>query len=617
MSKPSFIGTLLFFIGMLLTFVGERVIGAGGARWLSAVGVLLVTAAVVLRAVRAQQVAADRRSVERLLLGFALLGLLALAVYFLQSDLAAAVLGQPLERNWPKLATVLAALWPALWLFSALPTLLTEVSYASAARAPKLEARRLRDAAWSGVGLAGAIVFAVSMVYVGTARDKRVDLSYFRTAKPGESTRKLVRTLDQPVQVSLFFPPSNEVRGEVADYFGELQQQSKLLEVHNYDHDIDLEKAKQLGVSGNGTIVIARGNNRQQMALGLELQGARNQLRNLDRNVQERLLKVARPARVAYFVVGHGERGFDPASETDKRATLRDLRALLQEQSYNIRTLSAADGLAADVPNDASLVILAGPQKALAPEETASLLRYFDRGGRLFVAVDPEAGQDLSTLLAPMGLTFVPTTLCSDLAYARKSNQLSDRQNIVTASFSSHPSVTTLGHVGGRAPLILVGAGHLEESKRPKENLVSITVRSHPSTWADANGNFNFDPPKEERHQWNLAAAVTHKGKPADAKAKDAQSNDGRAIVLADSDLVSDGVVGAQGNPLFVLDGVRWLAGDESIAGEINSEEDVPIVHTKKQDAVWFYGSAFLAPMLVLGIGLLVTRRRSRKERQA
>lgn len=624
MQKPSWVWSVLFFAGMVLAFIGERIIGAGTARWLTAVGIALVCAAVAGRALRAQNAAADRRAVERMLLGLGALGLVSLVVYLLQSDLSSSLFGgKPLERDWPKLATVLAALWPALWLFSALPTLMTEFSYAAVARAPKLELGRIRDAALSGIGLAGALVFAFAMTYVGSARDKKADLSYFRTARPGESTRKIVRTMDQPVQVSLFFPPSNEVRSEVADYFDDLGKESKLLEVQSYDRDVDIQKAKQLGVTGNGTVVIARGTHREQMAIGLELEAARNQLRNLDRDVQQRLLKVARPARNVYFVVGHGERGFDPTGEADKRGTIRDFRSLLQQQGYNVRTLGAAEGLAADVPQDASMVVLVGPDKALAPEETAALVRYFERGGRLFVAVDPEAGLDMHELLGPMGLKFVPTTLCSDLAFARKTNQVSDRQNIVTATFSSHPSVTTLGRYGARAPLILVGAGYFEELKdKPKQNIIDATVRSHPSTWADANNNFTFDPPGEARKQWELAVAVTRKDAtpPADAKKKDPKqqkADEGRAIVLADSDLVSDGVVGAQGNPLFVIDGVRWLVGDESIAGEINSEDDVPIVHTKKQDSIWFYGSSFLAPALVLAIGFLVTRRRSRKEKQA
>lgn len=628
--RSSWLFTLLYFAGMVLAYIGERVIGAGTARALTGVGIALVAAAIAARAARARSVAADRRAVEKMLLGLHVLGLVSIALYLAQSDLSSTVLGKPLERDWPKLATCLAALWPALWIFSALPTVMAEFSYAAVARAPKLELGRIRDAVFSGLGVAGAIVFAFSICYVGAERDKKADLSYFRTAKPGESTRKIVRTMDQPIQVSLFFPPSNEVRSEVADYFDDLGKESKLLVVKSYDRDIDVQKAKELGVSGNGTVVFARGGHKEQLAIGLELEAARSQLRNLDKDVQQKLLKVARPARNVYFVVGHGERGFDPTGETDKRATLRDLRTLMTEQSYNVRQLGAAEGLAEDVPADASLVLLIGPQKPLLPEESAALVRYFERGGRLFIALDPEAGLDMKDVLGPLGVKFVPTTLASDLAFARKTNQVSDRQNIVTGTFSSHPSVTTLGRYGRRAPLIFIGAGHIEELKdKPKDTNIDTTVRSDTSTWSDTNGNFLFDPPAEARKQYELAVAITHKDKTvknaADAKKEAAKADkdkdkpeEGRAIVLADSDLLTDGVIGAYGNPLFAVDGVRWLVGDESIAGEINSENDVPIVHTKKQDSIWFYGSSFLAPLIVLGIGFAMAgRRRGRKEKQS
>jgi hypothetical protein len=289
------------------------------------------------------------------------------------------------------------------------------------------------------------------------------------------------------------------------------------------------------------------------------------------------------------------------------------MRELLTQQGYTVRQLGAAEGLAQDVPADAALVVIVGPTKTFLPEEAAALVRYFQKGGRLLVALDPEAGLDMHELLAPLGVKFVTTLLASDQVYARKTNQLRDRQNIVTASFTSHPSVTTLGRYGGRAPLIFVGAGHFEELKdKPKENNVDFTVRAHPSTWNDANGNFNFDPPAEVRKTWELAGTVTRKGK--DDKEK---KDEGRALLVADSDIMGDGIIGAQGNPLLVLDGAKWLVGDENISGAVSNENDVPIVHTKKQDQVWFYGSAFLAPALVLGLGAMVNGRRRGRIRQS
>ena len=78
-----------------------------------------------------------------------------------------------------------------------------------------------------------------------------------------------------------------------------------------------------------------------------------------------------------------------------------------------------------------------------------------------------------------------------------------------------------------------------------------------------------------------------------------------RAVVFADSDALSDGVLAAYGNRYLVFDAIRWLSGDESIAGEVSSETDVPIAHTRKQDQAWFYACIFVVPLMVLGVGFL------------
>jgi hypothetical protein len=616
----------LFFGGMLAVFLGERVFGAGAGRSVATgLGVLLVLLAVAMRALRAKQADAERRPVERMLLVLHLVGVLALVMYFVQSDAWAVPFGLPLERSWPRLAASLGALWPALWLGSALPTLTAEFSYAAVTRAPRLELTRIRDAVWTGLGLAGALVFAFTFAYIGNERDIKHDFAYFRVARASESTKAVVRTMDQPVQVSLFFPPSKEVGEEVSSYFADLQKESKLLELHRYDRDVDVQKAKELGVNVNGTVIISRAAHKEQLIFPLEMDGARTQLRNLDKDVQQRLLKVARPARTVYFVTGHGERSFDTAGESDKRPTLRELRDnLLTPQGYNVRTLGAADGLAQDVPADASVVALIGPQKPLLPEEAQSLLRYFERGGRLFIALEPDnEGVDAHELLDGLGLKFFDKTLASDQVFARRTNQLSDRANIGTTAFSSHSSVTTLGRYGSRAPLIFLGAGHFEQVKtEAKKGLTyDVTVRAHPSTWADLDGNFVFDPPKEQRKGWELAVAVTNssdakEGKKNDNKDDKDKKESGRALLVADADIVSDPSIEYSGNPYFALDGMKWLIGEEAIMGEATNENDVPIVHTKNEDKYLFYGTSFAGPMLVLFVGWLATRRRGRGVRK-
>ena len=54
---------------------------------------------------------------------------------------------------------------------------------------------------------------------------------------------------------------------------------------------------------------------------------------------------------------------------------------------------------------------------------------------------------------------------------------------------------------------------------------------------------------------------------------------------------------------------MRWLLGEEAL-GAASSETDAPLYHTRGQDVAWFYGTVFVAPALVLGAGLWLTRRR-------
>ncbi len=260
-TTPSARWSALWGLGMLAIFLGERMIGAGAARGVATIGgLLLVVAVIAVRAARSAAAAPDRRKVERMLLGFYALGLLAVALYFVQSDLPTVLgKGKPLEHAWPRLATALGALWPALWLAAAWPIALIEMAYAQIARAPRIEVGRIRDAMYSGLGLAAALVFAFTVVYVASERDKKIDLAYFRTTRPGEVSRRIVRNLDQPLEVAEFFPEGNEVREEVDNYLQDLAQESGQLKITHYDFDIDPLKAKEYGISSNGMVVFVRG----------------------------------------------------------------------------------------------------------------------------------------------------------------------------------------------------------------------------------------------------------------------------------------------------------------------------------------------------------------------
>ncbi len=280
-----------------------------------------------------------------------------------------------------------------------------------------------------------------------------------------------MRHLDQPIEIALFFPNGNEVREEVDNYFTDLAHESSQLKVEHYDRDIDPAKAKELGASTNGVLVFVRGGRMEQLPLQLQLENARAALKTLDREVQQRLLSVVKPNRITYLTQGHGERTSTPLGDTDKRPGIRDLRSALQDQGHDVRDLGPAEGLATDVPKEATLVMIIGPTKPFLPEEIAALQRFLDRGGRMFLALDPDGGVDMHDLLDPTGIKLPLVTLANDQIYGRRTHQDSDRTNLVSAFYSSHPSVSTLSRLGPRAPVVLPGAGWINTSRDRKRGI--------------------------------------------------------------------------------------------------------------------------------------------------
>lgn len=602
--------SIVLVTGLALALVGERVLEAPEARMaLTGLGALLVIAATVGRFARALRLGGERGRVQRTFAAFSGVALLAFALYLVQSDAFTRLTGTALSASAPRLSGVLAVLWPALLAVALLPTLLMELSFATMAKAPKLDEGRIDEARLSGLGLAFALVFSFSAQYVATERDVKGDFSYFRVAKAGDATKKLVASLDQPLEVFLFFPPASDAAEAVEGYFKELQEEGPQLQVTRLDHGLEPVKARELGVSGNGTVLLKKGGRKESLFIGIEVEKARTQLRGLDAEVQKRLLQVARSRRTVYFTGGHGERTQDPANGNDQRATIEILQKTLQDQNFDVRTLTSAEGLGQEIPKDAAAVFIVGPTRAFPQPEADALTAYAMGGGRLFIALDAESSVGFDELLQPLGLSFRPQAIAQErgTANVRPPPGKADRINIATRTVSSHPVVTYLGRAN--VPVLMLGAGGLDELPRHAADLtIDFAVRSLPESWNDANGNFEFDANADEtKKAWGVVAAVERRAK--SNKAEEAL----RALVLADSDAVADLVLQQlPGNQYLVLDGFKWLLGDEQLAGITNTEVDVPLTRTRQQDTAWFYATTFLAPLAVLGVGF-VARRRSKR----
>jgi hypothetical protein len=300
--------------------------------------------------------------------------------------------------------------------------------------------------------------------------------------------------------------------------------------------------------------------------------------------------------------------GWKGTEVADRKLTL--LKKVLEDAlNFQVKTLGLGEGLASDIPDDATIVFVMAPKSSFLPEEVASLDRYRLRGGSLFAALDPDLdeGTDLAPLVAPYGLAFRASRLATDdrKVYVPVTGGIVDRQNIVTNRYSSHESVTTLTKNRSAAWVILPGAGFLEELPE-HGGKVTVTLRT-PEAWEDLDGDFEFDAGSEERKVRDVAAVASG---PA------GEGKEYRAVILSEAGFASDALLAFMrfGAPAqLVADAVNWLLGEEGVAGTTSNEEDVKIVHTKEGQGIWFYGSTFLVPLALGLLGWVRVRTRRKK----
>ncbi len=562
------------------------------------------------------QASADRRSAARALAVFSGLGLLALCVLYGTTDAGRELLGIEVPKlGKPDLfGDVGTVLWISLVVLSILPSILGELARRSMQRAERVESRRVVAAVVAGAALSCAAVYGSLFAYTADELDVFADFSFFRVAKPSDSTRRMLDSLDEPLKVLVFFPGFSEVRPRVVQYLEELRQGTDKLEIEVLDRELHPDRAHEHKVTKDGVIVLVRGKTSNKLELGDQPARVASKLKKLDGEFQKVLLKTMRDKRNVYLTVGHGE--LNESTDRKSKRTVKLLRQLMESQNYGIKNLGLAKGLGHAVPDDASVVLILGPTEVFSEPEIETLGEYAAAGGSLFMALDPDDKVDLAPLAALVGIKWEPGTVINDKVLVRIKRNESDKRNLVISRFSSHASVSTLSKYAARgAAVLLSGAGGLDKlDARDKTLKIDFALKSVPGCYVDLDGSWSFDKAKEKKKAYNVAAAVSKnigEGKGPDKLQM-------RAFVMSDAEALADPILGAtKFNPLLFVEALRWLGGEESFSGAISSEEDVAIVHTKNEDQLWFYTTILGIPSIVLGGGLLLTRRGRRKKRGA
>jgi hypothetical protein len=607
------VGTVVAWVCLLL---GQRVLETqeGLATVLSVVGVAGLMLCFAQRLWAFLLAAEDRLRSARAFMVTSGIGLLSLALYFLTTDKGRELVrvAKPKLNEQDLFGEILTVSWIALLAISLLPAVLGEISRRSMIHAERIESRRIIAAVVAGTSLALAAIYGSLFVYTAEKLDVSADFSFFRVARPSESTRNMLEGLEEPMRALVFFPEHSEVGIKVQRYLEELKGMGGKIEVERHDRLLDPDLAKEHKVNKDGVVVLVRGSASEILDIGDDEQRAAPKLRKLDGEFQKSAIKALRDKRTAYFTVGHNE--LNEATDRKTNRTVNLLKQLIEQQNYGVKNLGIAEGLGSKIPDDATMVLILGPTEPFGEREIETLRSYLDGGGHVFMALDPDAKIDLAPLAAIVGVKWEQALVIHDQMLYRIDRTDADKKILVAKRFSSHASVSTLSKAAARGAAVLIpGAAPIDKLEEADKALsIDFPLKSTAGSYVDVENNWTFDKDKDKpQGTYNLAAAVSKKIE-QDQK-KDALEM--RAFVLGDADAFTDPVMEfAQTNRILVLEAMRWLGGEESFSGEISSEEDVSIVHTKSEDQLWFYSTILVAPLLVGLSGFFAVRRSRRRQ---
>jgi len=353
------------------------------------------------------------------------------------------------------------------------------------------------------------------------------------------------------------------------------------------DPDKQPNRARELGVTQYNTIVLTGHEGRKETLTGdMSEEKMTNALTRL----------ISTRAHTVYFVTGHGEKSLDSGEQAGYSA----VKQALKEQNFSVAELLLITG---PVPEDASAVVVAGPQKDFAHTELERLEEYLGRGGRLLFLVDPFTLGATAQWLAKHGI-------------APRDDVIVDKAGTLMGGDALAPAVITYEEHPVTHNFRLMTVFPLARSLKVEDGAMAI-ASTRGDTWGETDlsalkkGTVDFNDKRD--HQGPLTIAAVRETVTLQQKGT-SESPKGVLMVIGDSDFGANAYLNIGGNRDLLLNAVNWLAGEEDrISIGSRSPEMDPLIFTVTQLSLISVVGALGFPAIVLAVGLWVNLRRRRR----
>jgi len=462
----------------------------------------------------------------------------------------------------------------------------------------------------SHASLFTVVVLAVVVLLYSLAmqHNQRFDVTQAKRFTLADQSIKLLQSLTYPIKIIGFYSLAERERETFTDLLKQYAQHTDKISYEVVDPDRQPAMAKQYDISAYNTVVV-EGNGKKEKILRLEETALTNAI-----------LKVTRTTKkIVYFITGHGE----PALTDSDRNGYSVAKQALEEQNYTVQELVLARQT--QVPDDAAVVILAGPRQDLLDSELEALRTYLGHGGPLLVLIDPETVPGLVAFIKRYGLEIGNDVVIETNPLGRLVG--GDYLMPVVMTYERHAITKELGNVMTMFPL--VRSVQVAKDLPPGITAQGLAMTSAES-WAETDlkalreGRTAFDAESDRRGPITIAAVATiNTGNTATSSSSgSAESTDqpepeksthaARLVVVGDSEFANNSLFSVQGNGNLFLNTVSWLAEEEDLIAirPRKGGGSGPVLLTAAQAPLIFWLPVVILPLAVFASGAAVFMRR-------
>ncbi len=457
-----------------------------------------------------------------------------------------------------------------------------------------MTALRFSPAVRGGLLMGAQVLLAWALFVVlqllAARHNVRVDLTPAKRFALAAVSRQVAEGFARPVRITAFFDGQHpQQRRDMADVLEQFATAAPDLTYALLDLDRSPAQAQRAGVSSYNTGILEVG---QEVVRLREITQA---------EITAALLRLSRTTpRAVCFLSGHGER----QTEARERFGYSDIAEALRRERFAVRTLSTLSE--AGVPDDCTVVVLAGPSKDLLPGEADALLAALRRGGRVLVMVDADAPPSVLTFLRQIGIDAPPALVV-------------DEQNRFVGADSFMPQVRRfrdqLFADKLTVPAVLVVARPLLAVDPAADDIEVTTLAvTSPESWAAVGVSTPPDAAIRFRPEVDRLGPIPIAAMAVFSAAADQPR--GVLIAIGDSDLGTNFFLNLLGNRDFLLSTVAVLAEEPALVAVRETTQpsggSPPIALTEAQSRTIFWAAVIVPPAVCLAIGGAIGWRRRR-----